>query len=956
MLATEAFLVPFLTTPLVVIPDPLQAGGAFNGQAYSIPKFVPILDNSTGTLRVYTVVITAQGTVAERYMQERGALQFGVQKLSGTTPLWYDIDGGETTDQTKTGLPVIVYVPLGTTGAQTIYIDETFNEVFGQYGPNLAVNGAFDDPVPTGAFGAGWTSTNVDVNGGWRSTGGNPGARFVLNSNGGTTDPTLSQTIGGLNANVSYRISVDVRRIGTGTSTAANTFGILVDGVLVGGISQNGAANWTTVTATFTASDDEHVISLAGERGGTDIDFEVDNVRVEAVRVPKYVTNWANSNPLLYIDLAGRRVITTTTRPSLVPVNQIALGAFTRVHDEIVAAGGGTDVLNVHSSGSGVGPLDVLMDTYRVPVTQLSGGVPVLTATGGALTGYHLSPTPKVYFGGERVLDPFTGLPMSYLGGEPVLDLFTGAAVLDPFGQPVLHVAGDPMLHIAGEPVVQTRGAQQTWLGGEAVVDELGNPVYNNATTPFLHSPGQAIVENRGTVLYTPGTPQVFTYAGAALTLSAAPRANDRVAVTVYAGTRIYNLTNSLTVTQFSVTGSQLTISAGVLTTGTKIAVTVAKPATHAAGDPRYYNGSEAVALGQPITDAQGNLTFDQQGNVLVYAAADLTVSRRELLSFGTGTIKLQTAPTSGLKVYVGGALLTSGVSTSGNTLTITGVTPAAGTRVIVEYIGARLHRRGEAIYTRPNPTADPGFWIAAVYAGGEAKFALGNEARLFLGGEQAYYLASDPRLVVQSEQRILAQGSGGMPGSIHYFGIDDVNLWLGTGNDTVTIVDDARRHDRRVHRRRRRPGRGPHDHRRHDRLHRGRRRRRSTSAPRPGFWPDGGFINVNGTVDRSRRCSPSTAAAGIDGLRLDDTGDTGDNTGTLDAQHDPRPRHAAGVDYTTFEALQINLGSGGDTFTIESTHAGDGTSRRSRAAAATTRSACARSTARRRSAATARR
>jgi hypothetical protein len=59
----------------------------------------------------------------------------------------------------------------------------------------------------------------------------------------------------------------------------------------------------------------------------------------------------------------------------------------------------------------------------------------------------------------------------------------------------------------------------------------------------------------------------------------------------------------------------------------------------------------------------------------------------------------------------------------------------------------------------------------------------------LFNGGEQLYYLTSDPQQVVQDEQRILAQGVGGMPGSIHYFGIDDVNLFLGAGHDKVTIA-----------------------------------------------------------------------------------------------------------------------------------------------------------------------
>src|SRR5687768_15652659 len=120
--------------------------------------------------------------------QERGKIQTGIQKMSGLLPLWYDVDGSETTDRTKTGLPVIVYTSAS--GSETVYIDERFNEVFGEFGPNVIANGGFDDFVPSGAFGGGWTTANVDSNGGWRS---GP-TRFILNSNGGSTDPTIAQT------------------------------------------------------------------------------------------------------------------------------------------------------------------------------------------------------------------------------------------------------------------------------------------------------------------------------------------------------------------------------------------------------------------------------------------------------------------------------------------------------------------------------------------------------------------------------------------------------------------------------------------------------------------------------------------------------------------------------------------------------------------------------------------
>jgi hypothetical protein len=850
-------------------------------------------------------------------VQERGRQEWAIQKRNASSqPLWFDVDGDETTDASKTGLPVLTFVPAGTAGAQAVYVDEQFNQVLGRYGPNLVENGTFGDVVPSGAFGGGWTSADVDANGGWRSAG---GTRFILNSNGSSSsDPTLEQTITGLTAGGRYRISVDVRRAGAqGDGGLANTFGILVDGLFKAGLSGNAAASWTTLTYEFTASAGSHELQLAGERG-SDVAFEVDNVRFEAIRVESYVTDFTNTNPLLYVDATGRRTATDTGRPSLVPVNEVALGNFTRVYDKVVP-GGGTDVLNVRSSGSGVGPLAVLMDTYRVPVAQLAGGVPVLQATGDDLAGYHLNPVQRFFFGGEPVLDPFTGAPMTYAGGEDVVDLFTGRPVKDPFGQILKHQAGDPMLHVAGDPVYHVRGTEQRWLGGEAVLDEQGNPVYNNATTPFLHASGQVIVESRRQAVYVPSAPAYFTYSGSPLTLTAAPGANDRVIVTVFAGTRIENLAAG----QFSVSGTTLTITKA-FPGPVRVAVTISTPAVHALGDPKYYFGDEPIVAGQPITDSQGNLTFDSQGEVALYVAADETQARRELLSLGTGTVNLLTAPNTGtLKVTLAGKALTLGThyTVSGATITVTAAgiafaAASAGSRLVADYAGARLHRRGEPVYTQDAT----GFWIAETYAGGEPVLTLGSEAKLYVGGERVDYYASDPRLQAHDEQRITAIGAGGMPGSIHYFGLDEVNLYLGAGDDKVTIatthtgtttVDTGAGNDRIAV--------------------------RTVSGAttvlaqagtdaisvgsNAGFWPDG-FVSVNGTVDGIAAKLTVDGGAGGDALRLDDTGDTNANNGTLTVDTIRGLDMPAGVDYTAFEALNIDLGAGDDTFTIESTHA----------------------------------
>ena len=232
--------------------------------------------------------------------------------------------------------------------------------------------------------------------------------------------------------------------------------------------------------------------------------------------------------------------------------------------------------------------------------------------------------------------------------------------------------------------------------------------------------------------------------------------------------------------------------------------MTVAKPAVHAAGEPQYYDGHELVAAGDPITDAQGNLTFDAQGNVPLWAAVDLIIDRRELLSVGSGTVKLQTTPISGLKVYVAGVaddelhdrratMRRSRRALRGRRTAWSSSTRAPACTAAASRSTSGPTRRRPGLLDRRH-----------LHGQRATKFLLGNEPMLFGGGEQLYYLTSDPQQVVQDEQRILVKGVGGMPGSIHYFGIDDVNLFLGGGARQGHDRHHAHRHHRRRHRRRR--------------------------------------------------------------------------------------------------------------------------------------------------------
>ena len=62
----------------------------------------------------------------------------------------------------------------------------------------------------------------------------------------------------------------------------------------------------------------------------------------------------------------------------------------------------------------------------------------------------------------------------------------------------------------------------------------------------------------------------------------------------------------------------------------------------------------------------------------------------------------------------------------------------------------------------------------------------------------------------------------------------------------------------------------------------------------------------------------------GTDTLNVDDSGDTAANTGALTGTTVTGLGMAVGIAYGAVETLNLDLGSGGDTFTIESTHVGD--------------------------------
>jgi hypothetical protein len=144
---------------------------------------------------------------------------------------------------------------------------------------NLVSNGDF----ATGY--TGWTASNIDNSGGWRSTGGNSGGYFLLNSNGAVaTDPTIQQTVTGLIPGQWYTISGQRNNIENGAygNASALSFGVAVDNTILLQLANTAGATWSPFSVQFKATATSHVISISAERNGDDTQYGVDNLSVVA--------------------------------------------------------------------------------------------------------------------------------------------------------------------------------------------------------------------------------------------------------------------------------------------------------------------------------------------------------------------------------------------------------------------------------------------------------------------------------------------------------------------------------------------------------------------------------------------------------------------------------------------------------------------------------------------------
>jgi PEP-CTERM motif len=159
------------------------------------------------------------------------------------------------------------------------------------YADPVIVNGNFDTFVPSNGTGGGWTTVNIDGNGGHRTTLGNPGGNFIINDAGQlATDPTLSQLVSGFTVGSSYTLTGDYAVFaGSFGNPALQSFAVDIIGTATPTTTfgrPGGEGVYGSFSVTFVANATDILIRFRTEINGDDSSFRVDNIAVQPVPEP----------------------------------------------------------------------------------------------------------------------------------------------------------------------------------------------------------------------------------------------------------------------------------------------------------------------------------------------------------------------------------------------------------------------------------------------------------------------------------------------------------------------------------------------------------------------------------------------------------------------------------------------------------------------------------------------
>ena len=443
----------------------------------------------------------------------------------------------------------------------------------------------------------------------------------------------------------------------------------------------------------------------------------------------------------------------------------------------------------------------------------------MFTLTGGSGNGYHLKSGDKIAVLVYDGSDIYTLDPSAYsVSGDTVTLLSTvatgcsGAAgtvqcvrVAVVIETPKTHQAGDPVLYQGTEEI----------QAGDPMLDSANNPKTDAGGNVLLYTvqPQRTVGE---TYYWNPTCSSTCTMT---LNLNQKPNAGT-IAITVGTITLTsadYSLANNV----LTLHPTETALKNGVSTSlGATIGIIYTAPVLHEADEPVYqcttsaagvtsctaasyqaaatastqFTGTEQIQIGDPMLNGSGQVQTSG-GSALLYTSQPLhaVTNTSTWSASGTGSqqIVLSEKVTSGLVVKVAGVTVAASkysLAADGVTLTLAG-SFTHNAAIAISYSAPVLHAAGEQQYgcTTSDTTGLTSCSAQPYLAGGLAK-AVGDEAILNIGGEQALYTATDAVQAKQAADRLTLSD---IAGNIVYFGLSQVTITLGTGNNKV-VVDDG--------------------------------------------------------------------------------------------------------------------------------------------------------------------
>ncbi|GAA4352150.1 hypothetical protein GCM10023185_11540 [Hymenobacter saemangeumensis] len=484
--------VPGTTTSTTVTPTNAQTSGGVitvNGTAVTSGTASGSIALNPGTNTITVVVNPVGGGTATTYTVTITRTPCAVTAIAQNLTVNLNASGSATVTAAQ-----INNGSSSTCGAVTLSLGD-LTERF--------TNGGFDTSA------TGWTGANIDGNGGYRTTGGNPGGMFILNDAGQVaTDPSISQTVTGLTPGTAYIIRGDYRTFYT-NSVGVTAFAIDVNGTQALALPSPGQT-WTAFSLGFTATATSQTIRFRGEINGTDIDIAVDNLSLrQAASSVTFTCANVGANPvtLLVTDNFGG---SATALATVTVVDNIAPTAVAQnLTVNLDASGTATVTAAMLNNGSTDNCSPIVLGVQRtgtVGAVVTEGGNLTLTAPAGTVftavtfASYGLpNGSPGSFTLGSCHASSSQSVVTSYVVGNSgtVVIPATNAVFTDPCFGIQKRLAVQATYQWAGTPAAQVSfdcsevGAQPVRL---TVTDPSGNTSTATATVTVVDNTAPTVI------------------------------------------------------------------------------------------------------------------------------------------------------------------------------------------------------------------------------------------------------------------------------------------------------------------------------------------------------------------------------------------------------------------------------------------------------------------------------